>query len=71
MTVYTTARLTSRGVHRTRWQFEDGWATREQAEASAKFYRREYRRPCVVVALPDDVKPGSDEAARLLIEAAS
>lgn len=43
---------TCRNISRNRWQFEDGSEDRAKAERSAKFYRREYNRRCVVVPVP-------------------
>lgn len=57
-TTYWTARETKKG----RWTFEDGWTEQRHAEDSAKHYRREYRRRCVVVP----VKDGDDRGEALL-----
>lgn len=57
--IYWTCRKTSP----KRWTPEDGWDTREKAESSAKFYRREYRRPCVVVAHHGPGFPTGEELA--------
>lgn len=46
--LYWTARNTS--GHK--WKFEDGWNTPELAQKAAKFYRKEFRRKCVVVFVP-------------------
>lgn len=61
--IYWTARNTSR----RRWQFEDGHRTKERAEQAARFYRREFRRRCVVVAVPDGCS--DDRRGDLLMDA--
>lgn len=53
-TIFWVARMTSRhysrrdGIVHEHWQREAGWDTREAAERSAAFYRREYGRPAEV-----------------------
>lgn len=52
---------TARQLRNRRWQFQDGWICDAEAQRAALFYRREFRRRCVVVRVPD----GTDKAAAL------
>lgn len=44
---------TARNTSGNKWQFEDGWKDLDKAIKGAAYYRREYRRKCVVVPVPD------------------
>ena len=47
--LYYTARQLRKGL----WQFEDGWDAEAKAQHAARFYRREYRRRCIVIAVQE------------------
>jgi hypothetical protein len=60
--LYWTVRQLSSG----RWVFEDAWAFFKRADTAARFYRRTYRKRCVVVAV--EAGKNKNVVLKLLLE---